>query len=142
MNEIPISSEIIENLFVGNCTAGHDFSKNTDGVVIDVRDYCVDAPKMNSEYHYQCLFPEEDQFCHVVSIKNLDKIADLIEKKLKQGKRVIVNCGAGMERSPLTIAWYLYRKKGMGFRNAYQFVKDKHRATRDVECWLPFGYDE
>jgi rhodanese-related sulfurtransferase len=134
-------TEILPNLFVGDSIAGYEFSKDKNAVVIDVRDIEIGASAIDAEYHYQCLFPEDDKFSHVLSIKNLDKVADLIEKSLKNGKRVIVHCGASLERSPMAIAWFLHRKADMSFRDAYSLVKSKH-LTRDITDWLPFGYEE
>jgi hypothetical protein len=43
---------------------------------------------------------------------NTDKIneaADVIDKCLNDGKTLLVHCAAGIERSPLTCAWWLRR---------------------------------
>lgn len=46
------------------------------------------------------------------------------------------NCAQGVERSPLAVAWYLFRKRGMNFDEAYDLVKQKRPVAQDRRAWL------
>lgn len=70
------------------------------------------------------------------SPKQLDIVANMIDAQLKTGKKVLVHCAAGMERSPLAIMWYLMRKKGMDLKDAYSFVKARRPMVMDSLDWL------
>ncbi len=136
-------SEILPNLFVGNSDAGLACSTDKDFFIIDVRDDNICHSVYYTavaEHMWQSLFPEHDMFSHIISIDNLDFIVDIIEQKMAEGKKVIVHCGAGVERSPLVCTWFMHKKKGMEFKQAYEFVKNKHHDTRDISDWLPFNY--
>lgn len=41
--------------------------------------------------------------------RQLNRAASVIDQLLKEGDRVLVHCAMGIERSPLTVAYYLVR---------------------------------
>jgi protein-tyrosine phosphatase len=51
-------------------------------------------------------------------------------------KKVLVHCGAGIERSPLTVACYLahYHEKSMD--DAYKIIQEKRPQVEDRRNWL------
>lgn len=65
---------------------------------------------------------------------------------LLENKQCLVHCAAAQERSPLTVAWYLWKygngDPAMGpiswkdFDQVYEFVKKKHPPTLDRREWL------
>src|SRR5579884_1196928 len=55
---------------------------------------------------------------------------------LKDGKKVLLHCGAGIERSPLACVWFLHTKRNMDFDEAYEFVKEKRPIVADRRTWL------
>jgi protein-tyrosine phosphatase len=72
-----------------------------------------------------------------VNKKNLDSLADTIDKALKEDQRdILLHCGMGSERSPLAAAWFLYRKRNMSFEDAYKLVREKRPATMDRTVWV------
>ena len=62
--------------------------------------------------------------------------ARLISRLLSSGCKVLVHCMAGVERSPLTVVWYLYKECGMSFDDAYKFVVEKRPIVQDRRAWL------
>lgn len=57
--------------------------------------------------------------------KRLNMIAKAIDKALETHTNVLVFCGAGMERSPLALTWYIHRRKGVPLDTAYREVQIK-----------------
>ena len=54
-------------------------------------------------------------------------ITDLIEQKMitEPNKCIIIHCGAGQERSPLCVQYYLVRYANMSADQEYNFIKEK-----------------
>lgn len=124
-------SKIYENLWVGEVAAAHDKMIHGENYVfIDVRDFKEHHDELyrnfKGEHYWMPVFDKNSQ----PDEKKLDAVSDLIDKLIRQGKTVLVHCGAGMERSPLAVAWYLHKAGGLSIGRAYDLVKEKHPATR------------
>lgn len=75
--------------------------------------------------------------------KTLNKIAGWIDRSISRGKHVLVSCGAGMERSPLAVAWYISRKLGITLKESYDWVKKRRSVAQDCSAWIRYpSYDE
>jgi len=67
-------------------------------------------------------------------------IARIIHYQLEQGKQVLVHCGAGIERSPLAVAFYLHRYHHMSMDEAYALIASKRpMIQRRDDVWAPFA---
>ena len=80
------------------------------------------------------------------NLKRLDEALDFMDKALKNGGKVLVICGAGFERSPLTVFAYLHRKRGLCIGDALDIVRTK-RPQSDIHLswlggWLNFTPEE
>jgi protein-tyrosine phosphatase len=73
--------------------------------------------------------------------QQLDVAADLIDARLRAGEAVYVHCQVGIERAPLTVAWYLHAKRGMSLDEAYALVRARHPVTEDRRAWVE-GVDQ
>lgn len=73
----------------------------------------------------------------MVNMATLDALADVIAAYLKAGCKVLVHCRAGMERSPLTVAWFLRAHKGMTLAEAYDLLQSKRSIVTPKYDWLP-----
>jgi protein-tyrosine phosphatase len=62
--------------------------------------------------------------------------ASVIDNALTTGRRVLVHCGAGSERAPLTVAWFLNRRRAMSLDAAYDLLKRKRPIVQDRRFWL------
>jgi protein-tyrosine phosphatase len=71
----------------------------------------------------------------------LDAAITHIDRLLGMGHKVLVHCGAGVERSPLTVAWYLREKSGMDWDQAYALLREKRPVVQDRREWAPFSKD-
>ena len=72
-----------------------------------------------------------------VDIAMLDALADAIQRGLDAFETVLVHCWAGVERSPLVVAWYLC--KHAGYKNldeAYDFIQEKRQCVQRRTCWI------
>jgi protein-tyrosine phosphatase len=69
-------------------------------------------------------------------IGSLDITASVIDNALTGGRRVLVHCGAGSERAPLTVAWFLNRRRAMSLDAAYDLLKRKRPIVQDRRFWL------
>jgi protein-tyrosine phosphatase len=68
--------------------------------------------------------------------ERLEAVAAAIDELLASGQRVLVHCGGGVERSPLSIAWWLHTRRGMSLDEAYRLLMHKHPPTQDRQAWI------
>ena len=115
--------EIIENLFVGGLADAHS---GFDGLIICVLEKMpADAP------------PNATCIPFLANgVSSLDITAGVIDHALAEGHRVLVHCGAGSERAPLTVAWFLHRRRAMSLDAAYDLLKRKRPIVQDRSAWL------
>jgi protein-tyrosine phosphatase len=118
-------NEIIDKLFVGDVS---DAQAGFDGLII-----CVLEEKPIDEPPNALWIPFE--------IGTLDIIASAVDNALASGRRVLVHCGAGSERAPLTVAWFLNRRREMSLEAAYDLLKLKRPNVRDRRNWLRRNLD-
>ena len=50
--------------------------------------------------------------------------------------KIVVHCAMGMERSPLTVVWYLHKYLGMTLDEAYSIVSSSRESTIDRRSWV------
>ena len=70
----------------------------------------------------------------------LDRVAAEVQRLRDEGRVVYLHCGQGMERSPMTIAWVLWRAgEAKSFDAAYDEVQRVHRDTQRRDSWIPWA---
>lgn len=70
----------------------------------------------------------------------LDKCSEIIDHYLsfKGGSPLLVHCYAGIERSPLTLAYWLVKTcRKADLNEAYAFLKSIRPIVEDRRLWLP-----
>lgn len=72
----------------------------------------------------------------VATRESLDAIADTIDEQLERGNRVLVHCGIGAERSPMAVAWWLARGRGVDLDRAYQWIGAMRPGVIDRRSWM------
>ena len=70
--------------------------------------------------------------------KTLNKLATLIDKTMTDDDttKVVVHCAMGMERSPLTVVWYLHNYRDMSLDEAYKTVQAARPIAVDRRDWI------
>ena len=83
-----------------------------------------------------------------ISPAALKAVAAIIGHFRNKGWSVLVHCGAGIERSPLAVAWYLsenvaaswYQSNGLDpiftLEQAYKFIVLKRPQVQDRRHWI------
>lgn len=67
----------------------------------------------------------------------LDHIQSLIHKVISyQNQKVVVHCAMGMERSVLSVVWYLHQTKGLSLDQAYDLVRIARPIALDHRDWI------
>lgn len=131
--------EIIPNLWLGDKSDAKNafFSTTLPKKTI----LCMHEELPNNTPH-QLWFPlgkREDQGdIETIDFKQLELACDTIDEMFRRGRPVLVHCYAGVERSPLTVAWYLYTRGHFAtIHAAYEFIQKKRPIVQDRICWLP-----
>ena len=122
--------EVIPGLFIGDI---EDSRRSFDGFVFNM----LEGPVQNPDSRHGWIpiirsGPGEVR----IRWKDLDIAAENIESALRTHGRVLVHCAGGIERSPLTVAWFLYRKRGMTWEEAYSLVTTKRPQAQRRDAWL------
>jgi len=70
--------------------------------------------------------------------KELDKLVVLMHKALTDNDdtKVVVHCAMGMERSPLTVVWYLHKYHNKTIDEAYEMVQNARPVAVDRRDWI------
>jgi len=123
-------NEILPNLFLGDLQDAIDFASQMDGHILVV----LEARPSNEPLH-AIHIPILDSKGYAYS-SHLNKVCQIIDALLKKGKPLLVHCGAGIERSPLTIVWYLHKYYEMTLEESYQHVITKRNQVAKRLEWL------
>ena len=69
--------------------------------------------------------------------ETVDLVSDTIQKELRHnGRKVVVHCHMGMERSVLAVAWWLHFHKGMTLDKAYETICKARPIAIDRRNWI------
>ena len=116
------ASEIIPGLYVGDLQDAQKF----DGMIISVLPDWLEGEPAHAVW--------------MPFLKNgwatLESTAALIDNALRLELPVLVHCEEGCERAPLTVAWFLYRRRGMSLDEAYSLMKRQRPIIEDRRRWL------
>ena len=126
--------EVWPNLWVGNLNDAVLAGAGMNGPFFI---FCVLEGKPSEEPPNATWIPILDSTGQRAVLGQLDATAEIIHAALQSGQRVLVHCGAGVERSPLTVAWYLHRKHGKTLDEAYALLLSKRPIVQDRQAWLP-----
>jgi protein-tyrosine phosphatase len=114
-------SEIIEKkLWIGNigdCT--NAVNGGFDVVLCLTQKNMI--PKVKHWYH----FPEFEDTADFPIEEYLDKTYEIIDKHITAGEKILVNCTAGICRSPAIVVAYLMKKNGWQYETAFNYVSDR-----------------
>ena len=134
------------NLIFGNIWVGDKFAAASQWdrqgwTVVDVREGSLTPSPAANVVHRPIL--EDDDTLPYASPTRLEAACTAIDAALDAGQQVIVHCWQGLERSPLTLVYWLMTRQGMDLSQAYAYVK-AHRNVYDRRAWLkprqPMGF--
>lgn len=130
-----MADKIIDNLYLGTWEDGLVF----DGETLNVRD---GEGYHNMTFYLSMLIQLPDgwpqPFC--VDVKKLEMAVDIVEWRLSKGKKLLVHCLMGKERSVLVVTHYLVRAKVCAnLDGAYAFVKNIRPIIDDRRAWVKYG---
>lgn len=138
------ASQIAPNLFVGTRDDAEALGERVpdDWICISVTEY-RSRYKRTEELPYEPIGSLDLPFMadgpngwHADPYK-LDLIAEIISLRLAAGKKVLVHCIQGQERSPLAVAWYLaWSCRSPSIQSAYVTVAKLHPRTERRDAWL------
>ena len=81
--------------------------------------------------------PQDPRIGPVVLRETLNLVADEIHNVIETTKRrVVVHCYMGMERSVLSVVWYLNRYKAKMIEEAYRIVGNVRPIAIDHRSWF------
>ena len=124
-----VISEIVPGLSLGTFDAAQ---ATISDFVICVHENPVVLTTPNGRGAWIPIMESEGRASH----GRLAAVATLIDAELLAGRRVLVHCHHGVERSPLAVAWFLTTKHGMTIDSAYRLVMERHPRTQDRRRWL------
>ena len=73
----------------------------------------------------------------IVTRDEVERVADRINAVLEEGnQKVVVHCYMGMERSVLSVVWYMHKYMGMGIDEAYEQIFMNRPIAADRRHWI------
>lgn len=128
------ANEILPNLWLGSITdsTNKELINNMDIVINCTKDLpFLDKSK-------KCIrIPVEDNLekVEIVNLyKYLLKITEFIHKSLIAGKKILVHCFAGKQRSASVICAYIMRYTGLDFRESSRLIQSKRAIVFTPMC--------
>ena len=101
-----------------------DLRNEYDFLNIDKKKYM----KLVAEFNYFNIPLPDHKFGRFLNIDEIKKTVFELEKLIKSGP-VFMHCHAAAERSPLISIAYLYKRKGLSFIQASDYVKQQNKST-------------
>jgi predicted protein tyrosine phosphatase len=125
--------EILPGLWVGDA-ASAPIAIARDFAVLNV----LESGAMPGESHIPLLMPliYRSPADGVLAYRvRLDDAVTWIEEN--KSRPMLVHCGAGIERSPLTVAWFMCRKQFVAdLDEAYAWLMKRRPVVQDRRIWL------
>ena len=115
-----IPQEIIKNLYLGSIFSFSPTVLRNLGI-----NNVVSAINSNSENTWNHLNLKWDDLTSQKIFPSIDYAYYFIDSKLNKGEKVLVHCHAGISRSATVVIYYLMKKFGLSYNDAYSIVKLK-----------------
>lgn len=126
-----VPSQILnDRLFLGSKSNARDTEHLTStgiSVVVsvltkgEVHDYFHDIDMSKFEWHH---FEIDDCMEEEIS-QHFEASYEVIDKALKEGKKVLVHCAGGVSRSPTIVCAYLMKANGWTRKEAIEYVSKR-----------------
>jgi protein-tyrosine phosphatase len=129
-------SEIIDGLYIGNHLNGSNAPADTVVLCVREGEMCRHSRRPPELTHWVPIL-DPARLPNPAVVGQLEACAIIIEQALKAGGKVLVHCALGSERSPLAVAWFLHRRRGLTFDEAYAVIGRARPLIEDRRIWLP-----
>jgi protein-tyrosine phosphatase len=139
------TAKVVDNLYLGDWEAAlraRDSQIDTLCVIEALPEdrykgmtYYVPILDYEEEYGLATLPPR-------AQIHALDECCKIIDRyaEIKGGEPLLVHCWAGVERSPLTVAYWLVKSRHKAnLDEAYKYLKSIRPIVEDRRNWLPYN---
>lgn len=135
-------NQILPNLYLG------DWQDALNKYDLEFNTLCViethpEDQYPGMDYYIPILDHDEDSLAIVppqAMISKLDEACEIIDDHLLNHVPLLVHCWAGVERSPLTLAYWLVKsKRRANLDGAYIFLKHLRPIVEDRRSWLPYS---
>jgi hypothetical protein len=126
--------EVLPNLWVGDATAA-PLALPAGMAVLCV----LENPSVTGANHIPILLPPSGQMWTGQPIAyraRLEQASLWISAQQASGKAMLVHCGAGVERSPLTVAWFMRKTYGVTLDRAYAWLQRIRPVIGDRQGWI------
>ena len=81
--------------------------------------------------------PPHSEYEVLATRHEVERVAGRINAVLKKGQqKVVVHCYMGMERSVLSVVWYMHKYLGMGIDEAYEQISIHRPIAADRRHWI------
>jgi protein-tyrosine phosphatase len=128
-----LADEILERLWLGDANDAHQWPEAADALSV----LEGTGPARRGQLWLPVLTQVEGRAIALAS--SLESISILITDRLAAGRRLLVHCGAGIERSPLAVAWHLVRTdpaRWPTMTDAYVHIIARRPQVSDRQAWL------
>lgn len=137
-----MADEIYDGIYVGDIQDAINWNKGDNIITVLTLNFKYlsmftpeEAKLLERKYHYVKVI--DNNFTHF-NQDALDKVVKIVLKlKTQNNNPILIHCYSGIERSPFTVAWVLFRLGYIkDFYEAYNLVKQKHPQTQDRTHWI------
>mgnify|MGYP001575988490 CR=1 FL=1 len=128
-------NEVYSNIFIGNWIEGQTAAKSGEYFTINVTEI-VENPFAQLQYKLVRQYAATDAL--IIPISDLEYLADIIDAHWQFGERCVVHCTAGIERSPLVVAYYLHKYHNLSLDEAYAIIRGARPEILDRRGWIQY----
>jgi protein-tyrosine phosphatase len=90
-----------------------------------------------SKYTYERIPIVEQHVGKLKFIKWFRKGSDILDKWVKEDRRILVHCAQGISRSDSVVLSYLIRKRGYTYKSAYNKIKTHRPQIHPYSNFIP-----
>lgn len=138
---------ILDNLYLGGVQDAHDLRDHEEVFwgVVSVHERPANVPDIIDRYEHvrrvSWLPIMEGERGEEFRAKRrmLDAAAEVIHHYYERDQNCLVHCGSGIERGPLTMAWYLSKfQHCKNVTKAYDLIEEQRPQIQRRYHWLDF----
>jgi len=146
-------TKIIDNIHIGNWYDAYQYGEDFDYII----NVATNEEFTNAE-HELLRSPKrpilisapflDDNIADISRLYDIGNMLDFFSDETKDHlnyNQILVHCAAGIERSPLAVAWWMVTIRdhpACTWDDAYKFILSKRPQVEDRRYWIPMAYRE